>query len=246
MNNQILLYEELSLNALPALQTQFYDGWVLRYTSGYGYTNRANSVNLLYPSMLDLQTKIAECEKRYFEQGLPAVFKITDSTDTELDKLLDQKGYTVASPTYLMTTELKGEKCASDNCILTNHINDEWLDIYFSLSKYTDSKQISIATQVFNNIKVAVICGTLFNKDVIVACGLCVIERGYAGLFNVVVDEALRGKGYGKEICLSLLSASQSHGAHTAYLQVVQDNSTAVSLYTKLGYKAIYSYWYRV
>ena len=54
MKDKILLYEELSLNALPALQTQFYDGWVFRYTSGYGYTNRANSVNLLYPSMLDL------------------------------------------------------------------------------------------------------------------------------------------------------------------------------------------------
>ena len=34
--------------------------------------------------------------------------------------------------------------------------------------------------------------------------------------------------------------------AHTAYLQVVRDNQKAVNLYTKFGYKTIYSYWYRV
>jgi ribosomal protein S18 acetylase RimI-like enzyme len=201
---------------------------------------------LLYPSTLDLQLKITECEKRYFGQGLPTVFKITDGTDSELDKLLEQNGYAVLSPTYLMTADMNGGSKVSDDCLITKNIDKKWLDTYFFLSKYTDAKRISIATQVFTNIKVDVICGTLLKNNEIVACGLCVIELGYAGLFSVVVDEAQRGKGYGKEICLSLLSASQSHGAHTAYLQVVQDNSTAVNLYTKLGYKAIYSYWYRV
>ena len=55
-----------------------------------------------------------------------------------------------------------------------------------------------------------------------------------------------RGKGYGTEICESLLSASQRCGVHVAYLQVIRDNIRAVNLYTKLGYKVIYSYWYRV
>ena len=64
MRDKILLYEELSLNAWPSLQTQFYDGWVLLYTNGYSYTSRANSVNLLYPSTLDVYEKIAECESR--------------------------------------------------------------------------------------------------------------------------------------------------------------------------------------
>jgi len=89
-------------------------------------------------------------------------------------------------------------------------------------------------------------CGRLFKNDAVVACGMCVVERGYAGLFNVVAEETQRGKGYGAEICESLMSAAQSFGASTAYLQVLQANNTAVNLYTKLGYKSIYSYWYRV
>jgi GNAT superfamily N-acetyltransferase len=252
MKDKILLYEELSLNALPALQTQFYDGWVLRFTDGYSYTNRANSVNLLYPSTLDLQTKIIECEKRYFAQGLPAVFKITDGTDMEIDMALNQKGYEKAKPTYMMGRYPAGQcgdsalEPSSSDCVFTSYINNKWLDAYFSLSKYTDEMKISIAKQVFENIKVDVLCGRLVKNDITVACGLCVIERRYMGLFNIVVDESQRGKGYGTEICESLFSEAKRLGVHTAYLQVMQDNYKAINLYSKLGYKPIYSYWYRV
>ena len=246
MMEKILLYEELSLNALPALQTQFYDGWVLRFTSGYGYTNRANSVNILYPSAIDINTKLAECEKRYFAQGLPAVFKITDGVNEGFDKFLENKGYTVASPTYLMTSNMALIQNKPCECVLLDYIDDEWLDAYFSLSKYVDEQKISIARQVFANIKVPVICGRVTKNGATAACGLCVIERGYAGLFNIVVDEPQRGKGYGKEICGSLLSAAKGIGAHTSYLQVMQDNHTALGLYAKFGYQTIYSYWYRV
>lgn len=51
MNNQkneILRFEELALNALPAILTEFYDGWILRYSNGY--TFRGNSINPLYKS----------------------------------------------------------------------------------------------------------------------------------------------------------------------------------------------------
>jgi len=246
MNDTILLYEELSLNALPALQTHFYDGWVLRFTSGYSYTNRANSVNPLYPSALDPRAKIAECQQRYFAQGLPAVFNTTDGTDVELDRLLDPKEYAVVNPTYLMTADLTGKQYVPGECVLTSCIDEEWLNAYFSLSQYTDDMKISIARQVFGNITADVLCGRISKNGAAVACGLCVIERGYAGLFNVVVDQPQRGKGYGRSICGSLLAAAQRLGVHTAYLQVMQDNQRAVDLYTKLGYKTNYSYWYRV
>jgi len=75
MTEKIQLYEELSLNAHPSLQTQLYDGWILRFANGY--TNRANSINPLYPSLIDLQTKITECEKRYFAQQRCSTFYLS-------------------------------------------------------------------------------------------------------------------------------------------------------------------------
>ena len=79
-----------------------------------------------------------------------------------------------------------------------------------------------------------------------VACASAVLERGYVTLVNVIVSEAYRGQGLGRQLCESLLSEAVKAGAHTAYLQVVQSNSIAVHLYEKLGYRKLYSYWYRV
>ena len=53
--NEIILYEELSMNAHPSIKTQLFDGWVLRFADGY--TNRANSVNPLYPSEMAIEEK---------------------------------------------------------------------------------------------------------------------------------------------------------------------------------------------
>ena len=83
MNEQIRLYEELSFNSHPSLQTLYYDGWILRFSKGY--TNRANSVNMIYPCTIDLQTKIAVCEEQYFSQHQSCVFKVTEGSDKQLD-----------------------------------------------------------------------------------------------------------------------------------------------------------------
>ena len=246
MTDDIQLLEELSLNALPALQTQFYDGWVLRYTSGYGYTNRANSVNILYPSTIDIPTKVLECENRYSAQGLPTIFKITNGSDAEIDQFLDRQGYTVVNPTYMMTAEIAFNKNTFNEYAKTDYIDDEWINDYFTLSNYAEPQKKSIARHVFANIKVETHCSRITRDGKTVACGLCVVERGYAGLFNIVVDEAYRGKGYGQEVCDTLLAAAKTNGAHKSFLQVLKTNHIAVNLYTKLGYSTMYSYWYRV
>ena len=244
MNNTIQNFEELAFNAHPALQTQFYDGWILRFANGY--TKRANSVNPLYSSTIDLQTKIVECEKRYFAQGLPVVFRLNDGTEPEIERILEQKNYQVVEPTFVMTMDMEGKDFSFGDCVMTSYADDDWLNAYYTFSRYTDSVRMMTARQILENVRNAMICGRIVKDGVSVACGSAVIERGYMALLNIVVDEPQRGKGYGQEICEALLSAAKQHGAHTAYLQVVQENHKAVNLYKKLGYEAVYSYWCRV
>lgn len=245
MNKHISqLYEELSMNSHPALQTQLYDGWILRFANGY--TNRANSINPLYPSSIDLQEKIGVCETLYHSRGLPAVYKLTNYTDPAIDKMLGEKGYAVSTPTYVMDMSLKDRHFKSSDCIITGYADDEWLDCYFTFGKYTDGNKISAAKQILSNVKNTMLCGRIVKNGVSVACGSCVIERGYMSLLNIVVAEDKRGKGYGYEICASLLASAKRLCAHTAYLQVVQENVKALNLYAKLGYTKQYAYWYRV
>lgn len=245
MNENIArLYEELAINAHPALQTQVYDGWILRFANGY--TKRANSISPLYLSMIDLEEKIGVCEKLYHRQGLPAVYKITDYTDQKLDKLLEEKGYAVVTPTAVMDMKLLETGFLPSDCMISDYADDDWLDCYFSFSQYTDDNIISTAKQILSHVKNTMRCGRIVKNGEPVACGSCVIERGYMGLLNIVVDEGKRGKGYGCEICAALLASAIKRGAHTAYLQVVQNNVKALNLYAKLGYAKQYDYWYRV
>ena len=51
--NLIVMYEEIAMNAFPALLSEIYDGWILRYSDGYTY--RGNSVNPIYKSTLNLE-----------------------------------------------------------------------------------------------------------------------------------------------------------------------------------------------
>ena len=79
MNEKIRFFEEIASNAHVALNVMQYDGWLLRFASGY--TNRANSVSVLYPSTIDPDEKITYCEECYRRQNLPCVFKLTVRTN---------------------------------------------------------------------------------------------------------------------------------------------------------------------
>ena len=242
MLNLVRRVEEISLNALPAFNTTCYDGWLLR--SAEGFTNRANSVNMLYTGELPIDKKIAYCERFYARLSLPTVFKVTPLS-MEIDAALDKCDYSRVTPTTVMTAELT--KTSAKN-LLSNvevGISARWQDSYFRISGLRETA-IPLAKKVYGSILEKCLCATITVSGEIVACGLCVVEGAYAGLFDISVSPEHRRCGYGQDICVSLTNAALDCGAKTAYLQVVSDNVGAVWLYEKLGFKDTYKYWYRV
>jgi ribosomal protein S18 acetylase RimI-like enzyme len=73
-----------------------------------------------------------------------------------------------------------------------------------------------------------------------------VYERGYIGLFDIVVAPELRGIGLGRRVLTSLMAWGREQGAHSAYLQVREDNAVARALYDSLGFSRAYRYTHRV
>ena len=242
-DNLIRYLEELSLNAHPSLQTQHYDGWVLRFANGY--SSRANSVNPLYPSMLTLKEKVEECEKRYFRHGLPCIFKVTEETAEMLDGMLQDRGYEVVTPTDVMLADLTDKLFQVSDCIVTKQMTKEWLHTYLTLEKYTNPITCETVEQICRSIQNDTLYCRIEKDEKNVACASAVIENGYVYIANVIVDENYRGSGYGRQLCEALLAQAKENGGHTAYLQVVQGNEIATNLYKSLGYEKLYSYWYR-
>lgn len=237
--------EELSMNAWPTLYTKFYDGWVLRFANGY--TRRANAVIPIYESTIPLDEKIDFCEKEYASYNLPTLFKLTTrSNPIGIDARLEERGYVRDNEAALRILDL-GQyiRHESQGVTIESQFSNEWLDGFFHCSNITDEKTQLTAKRILDNILGTVICVTKLVDGKVVGCGYGAVDRGYVGIFDIVVHKNLRGNGYGKDIVNGILGTASEQKTKTAYLQVSVDNTPAEKLYDKIGFKEVYRYWYR-
>ena len=241
----ITMLEEFCLNAWPSLQTQFYDGWILRFAEGY--TRRSNSVSPLYPSKRNLAQKIQDCESNYQSRNLPVIFKMTSAVHPEnLDQQLNARGYQMDAMTSVQTVPLADlEFPTSPKYKLFTQIDDTWVNAFCTMGKLSEHRR-SIMLRILENITNQ-FCYILVEKNgQPVATGLGVMEHGYVGLYDILTHEEHRNQGYGKAVVNAILNWAKQNGAHTSYLQVMCNNPPALHLYEKIGYKEVYTYWYRV
>jgi GNAT superfamily N-acetyltransferase len=243
--NLIGLLEELSLNAWPSLQTAHYDGWALRFANGY--TRRANSVNPVFSSSLNVDEKIKYCEGLFQARGLHPTFKMTPLVyPGNLDNILAKKWYREEAMSSVQLLDLSTlEKPTLETAILTETLTAEWLTADCRLNRVQE-RHVTTLTQILENIVPRHCFVALIQDGETVSVGLAVVERGYMGLFDIVTDERLRNRGLGTQLMLHLLNWGKAQGAGHAYLQVMVENSAAQSLYWKLGFREVYQYWYRV
>ena len=100
-----------------------------------------------------------------------------------------------------------------------------------------DKSDDAMLMQIVSRIRQKAAFATLHLDDRPVAWGLGVAERGYMGLYDIVVAPDLRGIGLGRRVVGSLIAWGCREGAHSAYLQVRAENEIAGSLYSALGFE---------
>lgn len=198
MIKEILQIEELSINAFPAILTELYDGWILRYSNGYTY--RGNSINPLYSSTIELEDKIKYCECKYFEKGLPCVYKITENVEKDLDDRLEKRGYTIEKSADIMVYELnKNINTQVEDVKISLDMTDEWLEGFLKLSKTTEETIKSTVKFMLSNIKNKVFCVSINYGEIMIACGLGVLENKKIGLYDINVMERYRIRKYSNQ-----------------------------------------------
>lgn len=263
----IKLVEEISLNAWPSHKIELYDGWLIRFS--HNYTHRTNSVTQVGSSSIPIEEKIHYCEEIYNNYHTPAIFKISPLIDPSFDVLLEQKGYEVQHTTEVMTMdftdfqpypsvgaeyEYYGRNSGLPSFIvypddlivqLQDRITDDWITSLFRLNGTTNPTLRRIVPSMFKAIPKETIVARIEIDGRMVASGLGIMDRGHVGIYAIYVDASCRKKNYARAICSSILSEAQKKGATKAYLQVVQGNHAAKHLYTSLGFKDLYVYWFR-
>jgi ribosomal protein S18 acetylase RimI-like enzyme len=235
--------EEAALRAWPADQQLLYDGWVARLSDGY--TKRANSASLLYPTPAASDpATIARIEQLYRSRQLPGIFRLLSfSTPTALEELLAFSGYREADGTLVMTTSVpKGLAIDSDARVLDLA---QGIQAHARMNGLSESA-LPAHRRILERIPGGAAFLGSFEGDTLVACGLSVEDGNLVGLFNIVTDPAHRRKGHGTRLVRAMLARAASRDTTTAYLQVVMTNAPAIALCESLGFTEAYRYTYRI
>lgn len=246
--------EDLSLNAWPSHQMQVYDGWIIRFS--HFYTHRTNSVEQIGPSSLPLPEKIEYCEQIYRRWNTPSIFKITPLSHPLLEPLLIEQGYHIEHSTDVMVLDLEQdylekntyniEETRTIPIKVQHHIAPAWIESLFQLKNTTNLLHRKIVPSMYAAIPKDVVAVSIRKKGARIATGLGILDRDYIGIYAIHVAEEYRHRGYAAAVVHTLLSEGSKKGATKAYLQVVSDNAPALNLYQKIGFKKLYTYWFRV
>lgn len=245
--------EELTLSTSPSIDQRNYDGWVLRASNTE--TRRANSVTVLHPSTLELAKKIVFCEDWYRSHGQRAVFRLTaEFAPVDLDKLLDERGYSREVETLVMTLVIAFDSDSDRNSPLVN------LPKGLSVVERSSAEGIADAHRLKGGT-IELVAQDLKRQSVwrgaqkflalttpagIMACGMARIDDGHLGIFNMRTASTERGKGYAGMLVAHLIQWGRGEGGHTAFLQVDRENTAAMTIYRRLGFVPQYLYWHRL
>ncbi|MFT8322002.1 MAG: GNAT family N-acetyltransferase [Bacillus sp. (in: firmicutes)] len=247
MEHSTVLLEELAINAQPSSTMMLMDGWIARFNDGY--TKRGNSIQALYPFSMNIDEKLLDMECLYKQKGLPVIYKLTNSSNpTELDSMLEKKGYNRIDETSVQTLALSDWSPLSTLAAtveIYHSYTEEWLQHYCQWNQ-VDKANHSTLIHMLRTI-IPDTCYVLLKEGTeVVACGLGVLQGKYIGLFDIVTNSNYRRKGYGNALVQAILQWGKNEGAEFAYLQVMIKNEAAWRLYQACGFQESYRYWYRI
>jgi N-acetylglutamate synthase len=83
--------EKAFLLAWPAPRRETVGDWLLQFAPGV--SRRANSANPRHTPIRDLETTMAECERRYRAADRPVLFRVLSTTEPAVTQRLDRLGY---------------------------------------------------------------------------------------------------------------------------------------------------------
>lgn len=238
--------EEVSLNAWPALSQILLDGWLLRFA--HGYSRRNNSINAIYPGVLPVTEKIARSQALFRNKNMPPTFRMTPFVQPDdLDSRLAGAGYQKVSPTSVQVVSLANLPPPDLAAGVQRQFSPgrAWIEAYSRMNEVRAGKG-DILRQILDHIPVDACYVSVERARQIIACGLGVHQEQFVGLFDIVTHLGYQRQGFGRAVVLNLMHWARPRGAQYAYLQVVVGNTPAISLYSTLGFREIYQYWYRV
>jgi ribosomal protein S18 acetylase RimI-like enzyme len=231
------------INAWPAFEIEVVDGWILRFAEGY--SKRANSATALVPGATLDAALVDHIVGSFAARGLAPCFRLTGIEAPEAEAVLDAQGLVSFDPSLGLVAEIGDAYERDPSARIGPAAKPAWIEA--AASAYGgDKADHDKLGRILRLIRQPAAFATIELDGQPAAWGLAVAERGYVGLYDLVVAPDLQGLGIGRRLVTTLLAWGRETGATRAYLQVRETNAVAAGLYASLGFTQAYRYTHRV
>ena len=208
--------EHAAALAWPGVEQHWGGGWLMRF--GRGITRRANSA---VPLDVSAGVDPGALIDWYGARGAAPLVAAPDRL------LRIPAGVPTEAETLVMTCGLE-QRTGNPAVALSRRPDDGWLQ------RYGRNVPVDVLTAVIDG---EVVFGTVADA----AVGRAAVTTApdgtrWVGLSAVHVVERARRRGLARELCTALLTWGAERGAARGYVQVLADNTAAVSLYEPMGF----------
>ena len=214
--SQIRATEHAAALAWPGIERQWLNGWLLRAADGH--THRGNSaVPLGFEADLGAVPSIVEW---YDSRGLTPWLSVPNrllrfpfGVDPHLESVVMVRELTSGEPDSAVT--------------LATQPDDQWIRLY------RRDVPVDVLTAVVDGeVAFATIADAAVGRGAVTT-----VDSGrWLGMSAVRVVEEQRRRGHARTLCAALLAWGGERGATRAYVQVLADNATAITLYESMGF----------
>ena len=216
-NSDIRNLEHAAAFGWPGVEQEWLDGWLLRF--GHGSTRRANSAVPLLPSPTLDTRAITEW---YADRGAPPLLAAPD----RLFRV--PPGLPVDGENVVMTRQLAELPTAAVEASLTSRPDDAWLALH------PRRVPVDVLTAVIDGeVTFASLAGAAVGRA---ALTVAPDRTRWVGLSAVHVADEARRRGLARALCETLLEWGAVRGATRAYVQVLAENTAAITLYRSMGF----------
>lgn len=223
-NADIRAIEVATAKAFPGIEHTWCGQWLLR--AGDGVTERSNSAAPLGPQALFTPVPYEEIKEFYRRHNLPALILVPE----RIAPAIPDEGPEI----IVMTHPLDNVSEIDDvHAEFLDQPDDEWLELYHFRGKALPRHALELLRTTIDG---RMCFGRLKRDGKTVAITRGTITDGYLGYSAVEVAPEYRRQGLATELGAAMLAWGKAHGAHTAYLQVIESNAAEIGLYHKLGF----------
>lgn len=223
-NADIRAIEVATAKAFPGIEHTWCGQWLLR--AGDGVTERSNSAAPLGPQALFTPVPYEEIKEFYRRHNLPALILVPE----RIAPAIPDEGPEI----IVMTHPLDNVSEIDDvHAEFLDQPDDEWLELYHFRGKALPRHALELLRTTIDD---RMCFGRLKRDGKTVAITRGTITDSYLGYSAVEVAPEYRRQGLATELGAAMLAWGKAHGAHTAYLQVIESNAAGIGLYHKLGF----------